>query len=49
MGKLALGLNPLSKYYGENAVTPTENELCYDEETGDIHIWKYVDNRWQHY
>ena len=49
MGKLALGLNPLSKYFGENAVTPTENELCFDEATGDIHTWHYVDNRWQHY
>lgn len=47
MGTLALGLNPLTKFEGEDAVTPKEREMCYDESTGDIYVFKFVDGKWR--
>ena len=47
MGTLALGLNPLTKFEGEDAVTPKEREMCYDDSTGDIYVFKFVDGKWR--
>lgn len=49
MAILSLGLNPLSKFEGANAVTPKEREMCYDDVTGDIYVWKLVDGIWTKY
>ena len=43
MSLLSLGLNPLSKFEGDNAVVPKEREMAYDDETGDIYVFKKVD------
>ena len=47
MSLLTLGLNPLTKFEGANAVTPKEREMCYDDKTGDIYVWKNVDGSFQ--
>lgn len=47
MASLAMGLNPLSKFKGPDAVTPVEGTLAYDEETNDIYQAHYVDDEWR--
>lgn len=49
MALLSLGLNPISKFEGENAVTPKDREMCYDDITGDIYVWRLVDGVWSRY
>jgi len=43
MALISLGLNPLSKFEGDNAATPKEREMAYDDNTGDIYVFKLVD------
>lgn len=47
MASLTMGLNPLSKFKGPDAATPSENCMAYDDSTGDIYTAHYVDGEWK--
>lgn len=47
MASLAMGVNPLSKFQGENAATPTEGTLAYDANTNDLYTAHNVDGEWK--
>lgn len=38
-GRLAMAMHPTSYFEGTDAVSPFEEELCYDETTKDIYFW----------
>lgn len=42
MGSLALALNSLEVFKGENAVVPKDRELAINDETGDIYVFKQL-------
>lgn len=49
MAKLSMGLNPLSKFQGEDAAVPEEGTLAYDDNTFDIYQahWDEITNAWK--
>jgi len=47
MGQLAMGVNPIDKFEGENAATPKERMLAVDDATGDLYVFRKIDGVWR--